>query len=677
MIIWPLIMASEMEKENPRITFTDKGLPPFDQIQKKVDQLHDLKQDLNKDLSVITDHVELSVEFNDPINLVPLSDFHIASIHTDRHEIEKILGQLKEKNTYGYISGDFIEGAHRGITDHIGSVELDFRQQVWVAKEMIKPYVETGKILCLVGTFFGHEEWGSTLLGYDMVQEMAHNFKQPDGTPLRVVHNGGKLIVHLGDGSTYSELLFHDAGGGGSDEVNPLGAQRERLREHIAHIGPVNGAGAGHRHHRAGVSKELSFDPVANKERSHVLYATGTPKGLDPENPDRFLTRQAKGPSMPPGVQLILNPLGRKNGNGEYIWASYGYEKGGILYDAAKIWNQAEKTGKTKRLVDEILEHTRKPKAEFDRANSVTQAKEKRFDTPFFTKFNWKIENSTKLPVLVYLLANARYGSTSFEKRDREKLIEVLDHAGKNPFEYVLVMRHFMDSGIAQDFDRAIVLDHMIEDLKELSNQNSLLGIMMSSSLLDARWESDALGDWVRVKNEKPDKKGTYHFHWEKERRYGFRPGDELYRNLNKVPLYLNQSIMNLKYGSAVYQFLLLDHLSHSGSEFDPFRGLVQARRKPYLESDIVSGGHMPNAGFMTTPDANYIAPGWFSDYDSRGQANKRRAPSGGQGVILFPDRKIVVPTSTFLESTDMHTALMLQAGLDRNTREKILNKSR
>lgn len=671
------IIAGEMGKENPRITFADREHTPFDQVQKKLDQLHDLKQSISKDLSVIGDHVELVVNFREPINLVPLSDFHLASIYTDRQKVEEILGKLKEENTYGYITGDFIEGAHRGITEHIGSVELDFRQQVWVAKEMIRPFVETGKILCLVGTFFGHEEWGSSLLGYDMVQEMAHGFKQPDGTPLKVVHNGGRLIVHLADGSTYTQLLYHDAGGGGSDEVNPLGSQRERLREYISHSGSINGAGAGHRHHRAGVSKEISFDPVTNKERSHILYATGTPKGTDPENPDTFLTRQAKGPSRPPGVQLILSPLGRKNGNGEYAWVSYGYQKGEILYDAARLWNVAEQTGMTKGLVEEIVHHTRKTKAEFDRPNSRTKAKEKRFDTPFFTKFNWKIENSHKLPILVYTLANARYGSTSFETRDREKLLEVLSHASRNPFEYVLVMRHFIDSGVAKEFDRRDTLDHMIADLKEISDQGCLLGIMMSSSLVDARWKKDALGDRIEVDDEKPDRHGDYDTHWETERDPGFRPGDVLYQRLNKVPLFLNQSIMHLKYGSALYEFLLLDHLSHSGSEFDPFRGLVQARRKSYLASDIVTGGHMPNAGFMTTPDANYIAPGWFSDYDSRGKANQRRAPLGGQGVVLFPDRKLVVPTSSFLESTDTHTALMLLTGLDKATREKILKKSR
>jgi len=107
------------------------------------------------------------------------------------------------------------------------------------------------------------------------------------------------------------------------------------------------------------------------------------------------------------------------------------------------------------------------------------------------------------------------------------------------------------------------------------------------------------------------------------------------------------------------------------------FRGLVQARRKALLSSDIVTGGHMPGAGVMTTPDASYVAPGWFSDYDSRGKANMRRAPLGGQGVILFPDKKMVVPVTTFLEATDTHAALILNAGLTEEEKKNLTRKTR
>jgi len=666
------------ERPSPKIVFVDSGQTPFDEVRKKLDELHRLKQSIERDLSNMDESVELKVFTDGPIRVIPISDTHLFSVQTDAEKADALMEKITEPNTFGIIMGDFIEGANSKITDHMGGLELNLRQQVWAAKEIIRPYVQTGKILCMVGMYSGHEGWGETLIGYDLVQEIAHGFKQPDGTPLKVVHNGGRLIIHFSNGITYEQLLYHAPGGGGSDEINPLGAQRMRLWEFVSHRGPIDGVGGGDWHHRAGVSKELSIDLREGKERSHVLFANGTLKGNDPEFPDPFLTRMAKGPTVAPGVQLIFNQTSRKNGdgkNGEYVWASYGFNKGQVLYDSAKLWDSTERQGKTQELVGEITERSRKPNATLDEQNSRTKTRKDKRDTPIFEKFGWNIESASKLPILVYLLANARYGSTSFEKRDREKLVQVLKHVASSPFEYALVMRHFVDSAVAQQYDRIQVLDEMIGDLSEISRQKSLLGIMMSSSLLDARWEKDALGEWIEVENERPDKDGSYGTHRERERVPGFRPGDYFYSRLNKVPLYLNQSLMNLKYGSTDYEFLLLDHLSHSGSEFDMFRGLVQARRKGLLSPDIVAGGHMLGAGFMTTPDANYVAPGWYSDYDSTGKANMRRAPLGGQAVILFPDRKMVFPASTFLEATDIHTALILNVGLTVREKRKLKQK--
>ena len=79
----------------------------------------------------------------------------------------------------------------------------------------------------------------------------------------------------------------------------------------------------------------------------------------------------------------------------------------------------------------------------------------------------------------------------------------------------------------------------------------------------------------------------------------------------------------------------------------------------------------------MTTPDASYVATGWFSEYDSGGKSNKKRAPLGGQAVILLPDTKMVIPASTFLEATDLQTALMLQKGLKKEEKEKLFSKAR
>jgi hypothetical protein len=200
---------------------------------------------------------------------------------------------------------------------------------------------------------------------------------------------------------------------------------------------------------------------------------------------------------------------------------------------------------------------------------------------------------------------------------------------------------------------------------------------MMSSSLLDGHWGKDALGDMVE--EDYVDSRGKEKTHYIRERDPGFKPGDYIYRELEKkVPLYLGQSLMLLKLRDVEYEFLLMDHLAQSGSEFDPFRGLVQARRKGMMSTNmVVAGGHMPGGAVMTTPDATYVAPGWFSDYDSGGKANMKRVPLGGQAVVLFPDKKVIIPASTFVEATDVHTALMLNTGLTASEKEKLLGKTK
>ncbi|HUC94944.1 MAG TPA: hypothetical protein VMR19_03020 [Candidatus Saccharimonadales bacterium] len=647
-----------------QISYLVQQKPPFNETQEKLDRLHVLKQELDDELSLAVEKVELTVNFDPPFRKIPISDIHLFSPYTNIATANYMFKLLEDENTFGVIMGDMLEGANSGIMDHAGNLELPFGQQIRAGRKKLEPYIKAGKILCMSTGFDGHEGWGMRYSGIDVVELLAEGFVQPDGSPLQVLTNGGRFILHFKNGEKWSELIYHSPGGGGSDEINPVGAQRERLREYANHRaakeGPIDSAGGGHMHHRAGVAKELIFDLNTAKEKTHVLYANGTTKGNDPARQDPFLTRQSKGPTLPPGVQLILNQPGGPGGgrrNGEKAWISYGFNKGEILYDAAKLWDAAERQKSTQSIVGEIVNKAVKPKANFDRLNSRATIKERRNEIPIFEKFNWKIESSDNLPITVYLLAHTRYGSTSFRRRDRDKFIEIINHTVSNPYEYVVAMRHFADSDLAKDIDRKDTLNQMIDDLLPLAKQDRLLGFMMSSSLLTKQWLKDVKAG-IRISS-------------------GFRPGDYIYRGLQRrVPLY-HQSLMNLKFGRTDYSFLFLDHLSHSGSEFDMFRGLVQARRKMDLPIDIVAGGHMLGAGFLTTPDATYIAPGWFSDYDSRGRSNQRRAPLGGQGVILLPDTKVVIPFPTFLEGKDTHTALMLLKGLNEEDQSRLLYRRR
>lgn len=670
-------MAFEMaERQEQRITFNnDRTNPSFDRVKPKLDWLHKLKQEIDDDLTLMRDQVEITVH-SLPVRILPISDTHLFASQTDIGKVNELLAKLNEPNTYGVIMGDFIEGANPKIVDHINNVEIGFTDQIRAAKRIIKPFIESGKIICMVGTYTGHEGWGDTNLGIDVVQLIADGFQQPDGTDLKVLYNGGRLVINVkGSSEPIILVAYHAPGGGGSDEINPLGAQRNRLWEHVRDRGPVDGVGGGDWHHRAGVSKELVVDLKTGKEKSHILFSNGTTKGNDPNRPDTFLTKMAKGPTLAPGVQLILNQP-RTSGGEKNIWASYGYNRGEILYEAAKLWDRTEKQKQTQSLVGEIVEHSKAPRAVFDRKGSRTKIKESRFDVPMFENFTWDIDASNNLPISISFFANTRYSSTSFEKRDREKFLAMLKEVEGNPYKFALVMRHFVDPDVAKMYGREAELDKMIADLSPIASTGRLLGFMASGSLLDHRWKKDVLSAPQRVR--RPDKKGKMQTYYEKLRGEGFLPGEYIYRAFDRrVPLYLHQSLMNVDFGNGVkYEIMTLDHLAHSGSSQDPFRGPVQARKMNLAGSDLVVGGHMDGAGFMSIPGVDYIATGWFSEFDSQNKSNSKRVPLGGQSAIFFPRTKLVVPTSTFLEANDQHAALMLLAGLDKEAKAKILNKN-
>lgn len=652
-----IIMAFGMaERPKINITFVDELRVPFEQTHKKLNKIHQLKQEVDDELTAVRGEVEFTVPNGDPFRIIPISDTHLFSSLTDLNKVGEMFEKLKEKNTYGIIMGDLIEGANGKITDHIDTVEIGFGKQIKAARQILAPYIADGKVVCLSTAFNGHEGWGMKYLGIDVVELLAEGFNQPDGTPLRVLYNGGTLIVHLKNGETYKQLVYHAPGGGGSDEINPLGAQRNRLWEHINHRNEdIDGVGGGDWHHRAGVSKELDFDFKTATQKSYLLFSNGTPKGNDPKRPDVFLTQMAKGPTLGPGVQLILNqPRREKNDgkDGEYAWVSYGYQKGEVLYEAAKLWDKAEKTNITKELVDGVMSRSIKPKAEFSRKNSRTETKESRFDTPVYEKFYWNVESPSKIPAMVFLLGNVRYGSTTFDKRDRDKFVEILSHVKNNPFEFVLGLRHFVGFSAAKDEYRTDILNDIVDDFTDITKQKKFLGLMLSGSWLDDGWKAR---DFDPVRG---------------------RPGTYVYSKLGKgVPLYLNKAIMTLKYGNIDYDFLMMDHLDHSGSSTDPFRGLVTAKSKIRGRLDVVVGGHMPKSGFLTTPDSTYVATGWFSNYESKGKSNKFRVPLGGQAVILDPNTRQVIPTSSFLEAKDTFAALKLLRGLKKDEKEKLMNK--
>ena len=661
------------ERDKPKVRFIGNPEPSTEIILQEVRKAEEQNDKVDEMLRGIRGSVELKINFNGPVRLLPISDTHLFTPETDNSKVDEMLNKLDEENTYGVICGDFIEGVHVHIPEQFGKARYTFDNQIFLARERIRPYVEKGKILALVGWFDGHEGWAEKMATISAIKFMKDGLVQPDGTKLQAIYNGGILKMNLSNGDVFILKTFHDAGGGGSDDINPLGSQRRAAwSEKVNSPNMVDGVVAGHQHHRAATAKEITYNKITGKEVSQVLLALGTPKGNDEKHADRFLIAKAKGPTLPPGGSIILNQRGRNNDRGDHVWATYGYKRGEILYEAAKILDVTEKQKITKEVLGKIIDKEGKPEAKFDRRNSRTRTKEDKSKTPLFETFRWKIKDGN-LPIMVYLLANTRYGSSSGE-RDRAKLLEIYDQIAGDPFKYMLAMRHYIDDNVAKKFNRESILSDVADDLKGVYDAKSLLGFMLSNSLRVDRWTKDVT-ETTRYYSRSERKWKTV-----KDVNEGIYPGDYFYRDsvIAKTPIYLNDSLMLLNLnGKTKNVFQIEDHLSWSGSEFDMFRGLVQTQRKGRLAIDVLTGGHMPGAGVMTTPEGLFVPTGWFSDYDSRGKANIKRAPLGGQAVILFPNDEMVIPAATFVEATDMHAALMLHAGLTNEEKEGLLYKSK
>jgi|CXWL01.1.fsa_nt_gi hypothetical protein len=653
---------------------------------------------VNEQLSLMQPVVEIAINVSGPIRLIPIGDTHLYSRYTDNEAVKRTLQMLDEPNSYGFITGDFIEGQHPGISDHTGSVELDFGKQIVAAAEVLRPYYYAGKLLCIVDGYDGHEGWGRKNSGISAVEIMARlmpmiDLKDPTNSDkwryLPVLTQGGLLKLRLNNGHPYVIKIFHNPNSGGSDTVNRQGGLKTQFLnadDDLFLEGEYPDMYiAGHQHHRAVVSKEIRYDRLTRREESVALVQIGTAKGITTDNQDPYLVAQGKGPSIGPGPNIVLHQIrgGDKGGAARVTkeLITYGSENAGVTYDIASILhrvgdqlNIAERQNLTSELLEKIIDRVKKPVTEFDPRNSGRSPKEKPGRAPLYDDLRWRINNLKDFPALVYMLANSRYGSSSHEGHPYKEVYEnVLARAASNPFEHVLVMRDFIDKGVARRFDRRDIIHAMANDLGPVNEQKRLLGIMMSSTLLNDGWQKDVV-EFNRHYDRSEQK-------WvsDKEVDEGFRPGDELYYEsaVKGVPLYVNESLLRLALGKIEYTFFLLDRLGRSGSEFNLVQGLVQSRKKEHVAAEVTAGGHMSHSGYSVYPPKNrvYLATGGFSNWDAGGKGNDKMVAAGGQAVILFPERKLVIPASSFVEASDIMNGLIIDRGLSEEEKNKVNRK--
>src|SRR5512146_1501928 len=145
-----------MPKESKeRITFTSRNETPSETIWKEIKIAQAQNAKVDQMLRTVEGQVSLRVNFDGPINFLPISDTHLFAPESDSKKVDEILDKLNDEGTYGIVAGDFIEGINLHIADHVGKIGFTFDEQIWLARERLKPFVAKGKILCMVGWYNG------------------------------------------------------------------------------------------------------------------------------------------------------------------------------------------------------------------------------------------------------------------------------------------------------------------------------------------------------------------------------------------------------------------------------------------------------------------------------------------------------------------------------------------
>ena len=103
------------ENEKPGITFLNERGFSSRELLEGLDTQHQQLISVNEQLTLMQPEVEVAINTRGPIRLVPLGDTHLFSRYTDLEAVRQTLHLLDEENTFGFITGDFIEGVCRAF----------------------------------------------------------------------------------------------------------------------------------------------------------------------------------------------------------------------------------------------------------------------------------------------------------------------------------------------------------------------------------------------------------------------------------------------------------------------------------------------------------------------------------------------------------------------------------
>ncbi len=618
--------------------------------QKALEMLSPYRSEVGVD---ITDHL--------PQKVLHIGDTHLGHDHADP---TALVGALKHAgkddliilhaNIFDGVSSKFI----RNNTTRIG-LDLDGQRKLTRAILKDKKIVPVSANTC-------HEGWASKTATHDPTTLIVD-----DDTP--VLFSGGQVIFKEKGRELGRVEAYHNPGYGNTQQ-SPEGAARARYREIPAGETEAPDAIVTAHTHRLVAGQDMSKCPITREDRTITLGVVGAAKGTK-DNPDEFLISKGVPPRNQPadagqGLVTIWKYNDKKNHLESYPVANY--DRADFLYGAVVFWELVRRAGALDDLKNFVQESGvfQKPTKNLIDEKSLTrpadEAAQSEGVAPLYKTLSYEVDSN--LPLSIQFIGNTRVGSTSFQ---REVVKNLLGEIENDPWRFWVATRRLINQSTAQFPSREDTLADLADVLKD--GRSSLLGIMLTDELRRHSWAK-------KIGHGEDSCDPIY-------------PGDWLYyqSSVKGIPLIMPETVLNIDLSKQSYVLYLRDKLSHLTSMINPFHGLTRISEIWGIKADALIGGHTEVVGWRTWMrpwgQLEVVVPGGFSEYIEKGIGNRVDYPTGGQGLVVFPDKKRLYSFSSMADLKDYHQALWLYDAVNqldglgkismRDLRKKIKQKSK
>jgi len=617
-------------------------------------------------LSQYKSEVKVTLPEHGPYKIVHVGDTHLGHDHADPKALQQAVDEtgsdgilITHANIIDGVSSKFI----RHNTTRVG---LDLDEQVKVGRAILSPLDEEGRIVPMSGNMC-HEGWADKTATHDPTSNLVSI-----ETPILIT--GGQVVFERNEEEVARVEGYHNSGQGNTKQ-SPEGAIRQRYREVPVGDPLFPDVLVSAHMHQLTAGQDVHHDPISQKDIVTSLGVVGTAKGTK-DHPDRFLTAIGVPPRSQPADagQGLVTILREDKDSHIHPYPVATYERAHVLFEAETLWENSQRTGNTKAIVEELRGVFEKPIIRLNKSQSAIRRKDSAAlsegAAPFFKTLQYHI-NNTNLPISIQFIGNLRVGTKSL---DRKRVQEILHTMEDNPWSYFFATRRLINQGVALRPDRMSYLKNLANLLGE--SKSSLLGVMLTDELRSAAWSRDRTIEVVNGEDEKGEEK------FKKVKVPGLSPGDWLFTEsaIKDTPLMMPETVVQLKFSQTPYTLYLRDKLSHFTSLINPFHGLTRVQQVWGIKADALVGGNTEVVGWRTWMrpwgQLEVVVPGGFSEFIDKGIANRVDYPEGGQGIILFPKSKMVFSCGTADDVRDLHEALWMREGLkSRGGLDEIMKK--